>query len=294
VKREKIIISVSSDIAGLFGRPEELVEVYSDCRKIVNFGLEVICWRRINRQYFERVRKLGMQINGLHGPVNTIEESFHGPWLHQLKGKAIDSLMIRNYRLRELSLVNPAAYVLVHQSLVNLPKDFEEMIKIASGFDKKAVLLVENLTRSGSIYKTIEDVQELIERGVGAGVMIDLVHLVKDIAGSHQNISVVTINKYWQKVLSEIERVATKINVVGFHIPIGLNGYDSLPVDEMEKKRWTEFAEITAKYTSVKFKTIENQRSERRMLFPISKQEMKMLQERNYRIMSDLEQAGVI
>jgi hypothetical protein len=293
MKGNKEIISVSTDIAGPFGKPEDVVEVYSDCRSITDFGLEVICWREINKAYFNKIGNLGMKVNGLHGPINAAGESSAGSWLDRLKGHGVDMLMIGNNKIQEVSRTCPQAYFLIHERIVNSPKKIQEIATIAQSFDKETILLIENLNDNGSITKTVEAVEELSKNGVKTGILIDLVHLIKDMADSLQPITVETTSAYWSRAISEISKIMSKTGIVGFHIPVGLNLFDSLPVSEMDKQLWVDFAQLTAE-SPVRFKTIENQRVNSRTPFRISEKEMAVLKPRNYQIMSELHEYGVI
>lgn len=294
VKRSKEIISVSTDIAGPFGKPEDVIEVYSGCKEFVDFGLEVICWRRINRNYFNKIDNLGVKVNGLHGPINAAGESLRGSWFDRLKGEAVDLLMIPNHRIQEVSNACPTAYVLIHERIINTPKKMQDIVAITKGLNEETILLVENLNDNGSMAKTIETVEQLNDRGAKAGILIDLVHLLKDISNSCQPLTPEIINKYWGKALAEIQQAASKVETVGFHLPVGVNSFDSLPVEKMEKQLWEDFAQLTAECPQVRFKTIENQRENSRTPFPISAKEMEVLKPRNYKIMTMLHQTGVI
>jgi len=293
--RSKEIVSVSSDIAGLFGRPKDVAEVYSDCQKIVDFGFEVICWRGINTNYFDDVRSLGLRVNGLHGLVSAVRESYSGSSLaNRIKGRIVDGLMVGTNRLPELSTASRASYVLIHQRLVDSPESVNHVAEATHGFYRDTILMVENVCNRGSIDKTVTAVDQLSERGVVAGVMIDLVHLLKDMANSPDNLSSRETQKHWNRALSMIDSVAGRVKTLGFHIPIGLNQSDSLPIETMDRQLWIQFAQLLAKCPGVRFKTIENQRPNARTPFLISRQEMTLLKERNYRLLSQLKEAGVI
>lgn len=294
MQRSKEIVSVSTDIAGLLGKPKDVIEAYSDCRRIVDFGFEVICWRGINVNYFDKVRNLGIQVNGLHGPVSATNELYSGSWTNNIKGRIVDGLMVGAERLPELSKASQADYILIHQRLVDSPEGVSYVEGISHGFCQDTVLMIENVSNSGSIEKTVTAVEQLSERGVRVGLMVDLVHLLKDLANSGDNISVFETDRHWGEVLSVVGDVAGRVEILGFHIPVGLNQSDSLPVEAMNRRLWIEFAELLAECPKVRFKTIENQRPNTRTPFLISRQEMKMLKERNYRLLSQLKEAGVI
>lgn len=293
--RSKEFVSVSSDIAGIFGRPRDVAEVYSDCQKIADFGLEVICWRGISTNYFDDVMSLGLRVNGLHGPVSAVRESYSGSSLaNRIKGRVVDGLMVGTNRLPELSMASRTSYVLIHQRLVDSPESVSHIAETTHGFYKDTILMIENVSNRGSIDKTVAAVEQLSEKGVNAGVMIDLVHLLKDIANSSDNLSSSETQKHWSRALSTIGNVAGRVRTLGFHIPIGLNQSDSLPIETMNRQLWVQFAELLAECPGVRFKTIENQRPNARTPFLISRQEMTILKERNYRLLSQLKETGVI
>ncbi|MFA5827948.1 MAG: hypothetical protein WC841_01100 [Candidatus Shapirobacteria bacterium] len=292
-RKETVIVSVSTDIAGAPGRLDQVREAYSRVDLVKSgIGLEVVGLSRIK---WSEYNNLGLKVNGIHGPPGCrAEAASKPPSLRSLfMGAVFDYLIVDPTRLVEISKKFPGAYILVHLPVVNSEKKIADMVGISQGFPANR-LMVENLPEANSMGLTIAAVGRLKELGVRAGVMIDLVHLLYELSQSGDIITGKIVEKYWENALQIIRQTASTIDTVGLHVPIGLKQNDSLPVVEMTLKKWTSLGKLLQECPPIKYVTIENQREELQSAFLIDRGMMQTLIERNGKIMSLLREAGVI
>jgi hypothetical protein len=142
--------------------------------------------------------------------------------------------------------------------------------------------------------KTIARVQALKEQGFAAGIMLDLVHLIKEITGATKTLHALSqaqFDQVWQVVITQVGQVMTLLPGSGLHIPIGVNG-DSLPLELMSASHWQELGQtIKAAGKNIKWLTIENQQYN---IIRIRHEAIAPLAVRNQQVLSMLAEHGVI
>ncbi len=246
-------ILVSTDVVGFFGSPRDLDKVYAKTKEILrncgrDFNLEVIGWRHRYKKYLSKAGGLGYKVIGLHGRMGQIPT-------HKLKMKmvlrAMNETLISTPLLTKININN--GYVLVHESEVNQNR------KKFSKLNFSSLLMVENNPVGGSFPKTVEAVKFLNKKGIRSGIMIDLVHLIKERYKESNLNKLDNFSKCFEKTIKYVGEKINNSEIVGFHVPIGDN-HDSLPKEIMKKSDWMLLAQlIDSLGKKCKFVVLENQ-----------------------------------
>lgn len=260
-----IIISMSTDIAGIFSRPDRLFEVYLPTKQLfekhrIDWGFEVVGWKHNISRILRLIKINGYTTNGIHGRIGVIYKDRTTTTVDIAKVRSIDFLLLcPTPKFLDLSKhVADGSYILVHESELNRSG-------IESFFLKNKLvlptLMIENNYSVNSLNNTLIKVDWLNSNGMDVGIMIDLLHLTKELSGVEKFTSD-NWPKIWSVVMEKILYAIDRAETIGFHIPIGTTN-DSLPVDLITLEQWKEMGKIVKKYRKkIRYMTMENQQNE--------------------------------
>ncbi len=204
---KKAEILVSSDVVGVFGDLDQLYRVYASCLPFLGgeqVALEMIAWKHLllnkNKKVDERV-----STRGIHGPIGDPDPST--TLLEKSKYLVFEQLLaklkpILDAQQKFLEPGQAPNYLLVHESELKSNQKIQTIIDQA----QKPHILVENVTSPGSLARTVHLVETLRSAGVQAGVMFDLVHILKEITGAEETLHRLdqkTFNAAWQIALTK-------------------------------------------------------------------------------------------
>lgn len=292
-------VLVSTDAVGIFGNLQQLAEIYSKALPVLGvdqLAIEMLAWRHtIALQKLSKplnTQEKPVSVRSVHGPLGPVSEA--ASFLEVINIAQINVVMAD---LMPALLARPdlfeagksGNYFLVHEPELRRKGSFEALKAQNTGH-----ILVENVLTPGSLAQTVAGVEKLKAAGVSAGIMIDLVHAIKEYTQSLKTLHTLSPEKFnavWKKVLSDSEKIMEKLPRSGFHIPIGVNG-DSLPIELMEPKHWHDLAQlIQILGLNVEWLTIENQQHH---ALRITKKDIPVVTERNYAVLSTLAENEVI
>lgn len=296
-EQEKPQVLVSSDAVGVFGSLQSLLEIYRLCLPILQveqLPIELLSWqvvmsdaRTVNKQ------QLPVQVQAIHGPMISPQGS---PTLVEAaKAIVISQVMSEIATAIEgfpayIAENNQAHYFLLHEPDLRDESVQASLKQLPPGTS----ILVENVLEKGSLQKTIARAQALKEQGFNAGIMLDLVHLIKEITGATKTLHTLSqaqFDQVWKIVITQVGKTMTLLPGSGLHIPIGVNG-DSLPLELMSAVHWQELGQaIKAAGKNIKWLTIENQQHN---IIRIRHEAIAPLAVRNQRVLSTLAEHGVI
>lgn len=240
------IISVSDDQIGVLSDRQAIDQTYGESqlflkKKGIDLGVERIGWRQWNQ---EQLSIGQLPLHGIHGRMVTPKESIRKLQKGDLRFGGMNLALVSNRRLSQLAWQTEANYVLVHQEAVETNKS--EWIK---NLPAKTDLMMENSMSTGSLKRTVEVALITRQKKENVGVMIDLRHLLAEFNDNFE--------EDWPKMVEIIHLAIGKMELIGFHLPIG-DTADSLPTIFWEEKYLADLAKITVK-KQVKYITIENQ-----------------------------------
>jgi hypothetical protein len=292
-------VLVSSDAVGIFGNLEQLSQIYSKALPLLGtdqLAIEMLAWRHtLIRNKFSHplnTQEKPVSIRGVHGPVGPTLEA--PTFIEGIKtfGSNVVMADLMPALLARPDLFEPGKsgnYFLVHEPELRRKGSFEKLQAQNSGH-----ILVENVLTPGSLAETVVGVEKLKAAGISAGIMIDLVHALKEYTQSIKTLHTLSqeqFNTVWKKVLSDSEKIMEKLPRSGFHIPIGVNG-DSLPLELMQSHHWKDLAQlIQILGLNIEWLTIENQQHH---ALRIAQKNIPTVAERNYAVLSLLAENEVI
>jgi hypothetical protein len=285
-KRKTII---SSDIGGFWATTETVLESYKGCEKIIGTvpNIELISWRHIWPGFTgEARRRKNCRVMGLHGPVGFWTHGYH-----RIYEPGVDLALLSLCELVGAGRRAGVEYVLVHENVLESGK-----LADSEWRDLKFVLLLENWPMRGSADRTIGKLRNLKQRRVSSGMMVDLVHLLKEQEDYGYEASVSKVEDSWQRTMELLDVILNSkaVEKVGFHIPIGDREDDSLPLDKISPGMWRGFAERIGKHPKVEFMVLENETAMIRQLMPRGLRDRQKISERNLRILNKLAEYRVI
>jgi hypothetical protein len=293
-KKPKVL--VSTDIGGLVSDLSVVEKVYAAALPALQGQLlaEVIAWRHLSEK---AVKNAPFKTTGIHGQVGIPS---HEPGIEKPIMWTTGHLMQSTKDLIQLPEDHPLAaesqYLLIHEP----EADREDSIIYLQRYSEKPSrkhVLIENILRPGSLKKAKLHVYEIDAVGGSAGMMIDLVHLMKEIIGEEsafanlKDLGQHQFDSTWKKTLELTRDMLGQIARSGIHLPIGVNS-DSLPIAKMRKHHWQDLATLLKETReNVEWIVLENQQAN--PLFT-SKREIPKIADRNQRIASMLAEYGVI
>ncbi|MFA6250365.1 MAG: hypothetical protein WC686_02545 [Candidatus Shapirobacteria bacterium] len=284
----KPVVVFSSDIAGLTGGVDDFLKIYRGYfGDKASIAVEVIGWKHQWLEFVKAERSNNLKIMGIHGPVGVGGMRGAG-----LKEKLLDWLMIGLEDIGKSRGVDKGIYWLLHENVIT-----QNLID-SQWFDrenKEKLIMVENSSIPGSMEKTLSKVKVIKQKRGNVGVMIDLVHLLKEYEGYCYGLGYRDFCRYWARCMEEVKVIIGKeeANPVGFHLPIGIRTDDNLPVEIMGKKEWEQLA-LVVKTPKVRYLVFENQRRMSDQFIPPRWFGLESIIERNKRILNSLNDWGII
>lgn len=277
---------VSTDSSGVLGVPRHWEEVWEPAMKHKKFaGFEVISWIWICK-LLEKADKEGLKIGGFHG--KTGNDLYSGKFTDRSLTKIVNMMLMPTNRLID-NFGNDGGYVLLHEPEIRRhTNDLGKNGRVIND------LRIENHPNPSSLEKTYEVVCRLRERGVNAGLMIDLFHLFEEFirGGNNDRCEVI-----WGKVRESVDNLLNVIDSrndptpVSFHVPLGLNKKDSLPTALLTDEVFRDIAKMTNRKGV--FVVLENQQDGLNMLMTTEKSR-KRQKDRNEGLLNLLVKYGVI
>ena len=159
---------LSSDCVGRFGNPKEVEKVWDFALVEKKFlGVEVIGWKNIINS-FNKLLEKRVKIAGIHGRMGTDKTQ---PLRAKVRAAIMDSNIVGTKELLEKASKVP--YVLLHSVCLNKRENKELLLEKKSEI---RTLLIENHVQEGALKHALKHAVSLRERGVNAGLMIDIVH----------------------------------------------------------------------------------------------------------------------
>lgn len=292
-------VLVSSDAVGILGSLQQLAEIYSKALPLLGadkLAIEMLAWRH-TIALLKPSKPLNTQekpvfVRGVHGPLGSVSEAasvlefINIGQINMVMADLMPALLARPDLFETGKSGN---YFLVHEPELRRKGSFEALQSQNTGH-----ILVENVLTPGSLAATIAGVEKLKAAGISAGIMLDLVHAIKEYTQSLETLHTLgqeQFNAAWKKVLSDAEKIMEKLPRSGFHIPIGVNG-DSLPLELMGPKHWHDLAQlIQILGLNVEWLTIENQQEHK---LRMKEKDIPAITERNYAVLSTLAEHEVI
>lgn len=260
--QEKPQVLVSSDAVGVFGDLQALAQIYQLCLPLLGvdqLAIELLSWQHVvsDAQTVEKT-KLPVQIQAIHGPMISPEGS--PTLIEAAKAILISQVMAEIAHAIESFPHYIAENQRAHYFLLHEPDLRNATIQAAvQQLPPATSVLVENVLEKGSLQKTINRVHSLKEQGVNAGIMLDLVHLIKEITGATKTLHALSqaqFDQIWKSVVQHVAQTMTLLPGSGLHIPIGVNG-DSLPLELMSDHHWRELAAVIKNTgTNIKWLTL--------------------------------------
>jgi len=286
-------VLVSSDIVGIWGNFDQLARIYAQSLPVLGeetIAIEMLGWKHLINQAKEKTNPL-LSIRGIHGPVGGPEAAVSK--LEKFKAAVFDQLMaglepVVKVRPELFQAGKSRNYLLVHEPELKRTGRIQTLVSM----EYPGHILVENVLDVGSLEATVRQVKALQAEKVSAGIMIDLVHALKEYTQSLKTLHGLdqhTFDENWKKVLTNIYQVISQLPGSGLHIPVGVNG-DSLPLEIMTKQHWQDLAQVIKSLgENLEWLTIENQPADFDLdVFLIREKTLLMLAERNYQITSML------
>lgn len=266
--RHQVPLLLSTDIAGIFATQPQLFyqlmqTLSADCCPID--GVEFLPFRFSYQRMQQALSKFKVPIVGIHGPVawntpdrNLLEKSYVALFSHVMPS------LKSAFKLTTQTQPN---YLLFHEPDLDqccFNRQLQDYLKQ----ENTPTILLENVYRPNSLEISVNSAQKLLNQ-TQAGVMIDLVHLLREVMGVfssfsnyHHRLNTNNIDDYWLKMLWAMDKALEQIPVAGLHIPIGTN-HDSLPWKLISDKHWRQLAKLLDKHNDRLIAlTLENQHFE--------------------------------
>lgn len=228
---------VSSDCVGRFGNPTETNKVWDFALREETFlGVEVIAWKNVVRN-LNKLIEGRLQIAGLHGRMGRHKkESLRA----KFRSSLLDSSLVGADEL--LNKAPQVSYVLMHSAYLDDPEIKEKVVENASTI---RTILVENHVQKGAMEDALKHAISLREKGVNAGIMLDIVHYFYENKIKSEDISI-----YWQNMVFTVNKIIEEAKIadpkmpIGIHIPVGTRKADSLFMDGLTPKQWQKLADV--------------------------------------------------
>lgn len=281
---------VSTDIVGAFGNPNWAKKLYPFFAQNEQLSVELLAWKYL-AQYPDLIEKSKLSVVGIHGPTGSPKDA---PSLIE-KSKAI----IIDQLTADLELALSARpelfdhrkrnYFLVHEPELRT----KEKVSLIAQQPIQTHVLVENVLDIGSLDKTVEKIKLLQHHDVSAGIMLDLVHLLKELTQSLitlQTLDAKVFGQVWRIALAKIQTTISGLPRSGLHIPIGENG-DSLPLHLMTDHHWQDLAQVIGSLgENIQWLVFENQQKKALVTHP---KDFDQIAERNKRITGQIAENGI-
>lgn len=282
-------ILVSTDAVGILGNPNRIQDIYPFMTDEQDkLAIELLAWRYLMMNP-GIINQETLSVIGIHGPggsskhvPGTIEQCktiLMNWWLGSLK-----SVVEKRGELFDPSRNN---YLLVHEPELRNPQS------IALLQDVQDHILVENVPYPNSIKETVDKIALLQEQGLSTGVMVDLVHLIKEITNSIatlQDLDQNIFDQAWKESMAQTHKAISQLPASGIHIPIGENG-DSIPLKLMGNHHWQDLAQLIEDLgEKIQWLVFENQQPQF-LVTPNS--QMSALAERNKKIIGQIKENNV-
>lgn len=293
-------VLVSTDIVGIWGKLDQVWQIYAKSLPALGgeqIAIELLAWQHLIKNSAKLEKPPQLSIRGIHGPTGHFMES---PGIIE-KSKAIifqnimaDLETVVKARPDLFQAGQAENYLLVHEPELKRKGKIETL----AAMSYPSHILVENVLEVGSLQATVQKVAVLKEQKISAGIMIDLVHLIKEYTQSLKTLHTLeqkTFNDTWKKVLMTVEEVINQLPKSGLHIPIGING-DSLPLELMTNQHWQDLAQVIKKLgEKIQWLTIENQPTDFDLnALAVQPAMISFLADRNQRITANLAENEVI
>lgn len=232
---------LSSDIIGVAGPPWHMQDIAGSARKDPSFdGIEQIAWHTalVWQTFLENA---GFKVKGKHGRLGgTLESRGIGDKIKVFGANNL--LQTEEHLFSSFKYGKHLEYVLLHGPKAG--NDNTRRLIREYARDPRFFLFIENHSKKGGFGEAIEFVQEVRSDGIeNVGFMFDLVHYVLPNLGTN------SFDTMWKRAmhkLSELRNLKDEYDKpikIGMHIPIGINGLDSLPLGQMKHWHWELLAE---------------------------------------------------
>lgn len=293
-KKPKVLLS--TDIAGFASNFSVMEKLYAAALPALSNQLlvEMIAWGHLTKK---AITQAPFKTVGIHGQVGLPS---HEPRIERPILWVTSKLMKSTKELTQLPEDHPlmaeSDYLLIHEP----EADREGTTLMLQQFSEKPSgkhVLIENILRPGSLKKAKLHVYEIDTVNGSAGLMIDLVHLMKEVIGEQsafanlKDLSQRQFDEAWKKTLELTRDMLGQIARSGLHLPIGVNS-DSLPVTKMRKHHWQDLAVLLKEARhNVEWIVLENQQSNPALILS---RDIPQIADRNERITKMLAEYEVI
>ncbi len=266
VNHERQLV-VSTDSSGMFGTPNHWQDVWGFAKEDSRFaGFEMLGWGGRMRFWtdflIENAEKTGCNIVGIHGRTGGLHDAYS--FSHRVVLGTLNNLLIPTPEL-VTRYGSQVSYILVHGPELRLHPN---RVAIHENRYKIRQLCIENHIRPGAVGSALELVRELRFDGVNAALTFDLFHY----ASAHDHRPRGNgFAEVWRETMRTVDWILKETDANGepipvkFHIPMGLNPEDSLPISEINDNMWCEFGDRLDGHPGLQV-VIENQQQGRDLL----------------------------
>ena len=264
----QVPLLLSTDIAGIFATQPQLFyqllqTISADCCPID--GVEFLPFRFSHPRVQQALEKFNIPIVGIHGPMawNTPDRNLFEKAFVALFSNVMPSVS----STLKLTTATKPNYLLFHEPDLD-QCCFSQQLQQYLKQENTPTILLENVYRPHSLQISVNSAQRLGNQ-TRAGVMIDLVHLLREVmevfnsfSNYQHRLNPDNMSEYWLKMLWEMDRALEQIPVAGLHIPTGTN-HDSLPWKLITDDHWQQLAQLLDKHQDRLIAlTLENQHFE--------------------------------
>lgn len=247
---------------------------------------EVLAFRHNFDQFATQLKRFGFCPVGVHGSSGPAVAEHD--WVEKLKAPIFTRLFLPTAELVRSPHLPNNGYLLLHETELNNPAAKAAVLT----HPPDTLLVLENVVYPGSLSKTVDKIQELQELEINTGLMLDLLHLAKELGTVEQGMDKKAFSAIWNQVIAQADRVLSRVKVAGLHIPVGPNG-DSLPLAVMGADQWRMLAGVISHHrNTIRFLTLENQ--QKGLQLRLAQSAIPELNRRNGRIVSSLIETGVL
>ena len=164
-------IVISTDSTALFGNAKKFDTVWGFLKQPDKpIQVEAIGWKWLPL-LLPGYKEINVKIKGIHGKTGGIHDAYS--LFDRLKLGVLNQLLISNNKLVEMN--GTLDYILVHSPQIIKLKERQLIQKLAT---KINTIFVENHLHVGALGCARENVINLTQHGVNAGLMIDFGHVV--------------------------------------------------------------------------------------------------------------------
>ncbi|MBI4157537.1 hypothetical protein HY502_01685 [Candidatus Woesebacteria bacterium] len=250
---------LSSDCVGRFGSPKEIEKVWDFALTEKKFlGVEVVGWKNIINS-FNKLLEKRVKIAGIHGRMGTDKTQ---PIRAKVRAAIVDSNIVGTKELLEKASEVP--YLLLHSVCLNKAENKELLLEKKSEI---RTLLIENHVQKDALIHALKHAVSLREKGVNAGLMIDIVHYFYE-----NKVDPTRISAEWGEMLFWVNRIIASAKAadtampIGIHLPVGTNANDSLLMDHLTNAQWKKLADVIHNEANIPI-VLENQQADIGLLF---------------------------